>query len=294
MARRILKHSFSLLHVDYVKLNKRWNYSNVISPYSRLYYIDEGEGFISTAKGKIKLETGYIYIIPSFTLCNLSCARFLSQYFIHFFEDSPDGISLFYNNRTAIKQRATEIDIAVFKRLLQLNPNRKIYRSDNPKVYEQNEYYKQYQELNKEQPDAIFMETQGALLLLISKFLSTDIFNQKNISSIPSKILDCLGYIQVNLDKNITVAQLAKRANLHEDYFSRFFLKHTGERPIAYIQSKRVERAQYLITTTNTPFSKIAVDTGFDNLSYFFRIFKKITNSTPGQYAAQNQSLGLF
>ena len=55
MARRTLKHSFTLLHVDYARLNEKWNYVNVISPYSRLYYIDEGEGYISTATEEINI-----------------------------------------------------------------------------------------------------------------------------------------------------------------------------------------------------------------------------------------------
>lgn len=68
MSKRLLKHNFSLLHVNYVKLNEKWNYANVISLYFRIYYIDEGEGFVSSRREKIKPEKGYLYIIPSFTL----------------------------------------------------------------------------------------------------------------------------------------------------------------------------------------------------------------------------------
>lgn len=135
MAKRILRHSFSLLHVDYVKLNHHWNYYNVISPYYRIYYIDEGEGFISNDRDKILLEPGYLYLIPSFTVCNLTCCHYLSQYFIQFFEDSPNGISLFANNRKVMKVRAVAQDIENFKRLAEINPGRGINRSDNPKIY---------------------------------------------------------------------------------------------------------------------------------------------------------------
>src|SRR6185369_119047 len=122
MNRRFLAHNFSLLHVDYVKLNEKWNYPNVISPYFRIYYIDEGEGFVSTRQEKIKLEQGYLYIIPSFTLCHLFCKGFLSQYFLHFFEESAEGISLFEYNRDVIKVPACDTDIAQLKRVLKINP----------------------------------------------------------------------------------------------------------------------------------------------------------------------------
>jgi YesN/AraC family two-component response regulator len=50
---------------------------------------------------------------------------------------------------------------------------------------------------------------------------------------------------------------------------------------------KRIERAQYLITTTNLSYIEIAEETGFENVSYFSKIFKKVTSLTPGQYKQQ-------
>jgi len=288
MARRVLTHNFSLLHVDKVLLNKKWNYKNVISPYIRIYYIDGGEGLISTFGESVKLEEGYLYIIPGFTLCNLECAGSLSQYFIHCFEDSPSGLSLFHNYRKPIKIRAQQLYANSIKQLLKINPNRKIYRSDNPKVYEQNTFYREYQELNNTQSEAAFMETQGILLQLIAQFVSHINSANENISKIPSTILDAIRYIQINLSSEIKISHLAKRANLQIDYFSRLFARHTGERPRGYIQNKRIERAQYLIMTTKKSFAQIADDTGFRNLPYFFRIFKKLTRVTPGAYAHKN------
>jgi AraC-like DNA-binding protein len=289
MSRRLLKYFFSLLHVNHVKLNKRWNYTNVISPYYRLYLIDEGKGFISNSQEKVTLEPGFMYIIPSYTLCNLSCPDSLSQYFIHFFEESADGISLFHNNRTPQKVQANETDIANFKRILEINPCRGINRSDNPKVYEKNVYYKGYQELNNMQSIASYFETEGIILQLLSRFLPSGRLTQKSAMAIPSKVLNAISYIQVNLNQNLTVAHLAEGANQHQDYFSRLFFQYTGIRPLAYIHEKRIERAQYLLTTTNMSYAEVAAETGFENLPHFSKIFKKLTSLTPGQYRKQNQ-----
>ena len=291
MNKRLLKHSFSLLHVDHVNLNQKWNYRNVISPYYRLYYIDEGEGFISNGQKKLKLEPGYIYIIPSFTLCSLYCPSRLSQYFIQFFEESPDGISLFHNNRTLIKTPASELDIANFKRMLQINPGRGINRSDNPKIYEKNDYYKEYQELNNKQSDSVYLETQGIILQLLSRFLASKQSPLKHAQTIPSKVLDAMSYIQMNLNQPLTIAHLAQRANQHQDYFSRQFLQYCGERPLNYIHEKKIERAQYLITTTNMIYTDIAAETGFSSLPHFSKIFKKVTGMTPDNYRKQHHSV---
>jgi AraC-like DNA-binding protein len=289
MAENVLGYNFSLLHMDYVQLNEKWNYSNVMSPYFRIYYIDGGEGFISTKEDKIKLEEGYLYIVPSFTLCHLYCKAHLSQYFLHFFEESAEGISLFENSRSVIKVAANNTDIINFKRLMEINPGRGINRSDNPNEYEKNAYYKSYQELNKTVSNSIYFETQGIILQLISRFLNSNRFRDKNPNPLPSKILDAIRYIQVNLKENLTINFLAGRANLHQDYFSRLFLQYTGQRPLSYVHEKRIERAQYLLATTNLSYIEIAEKTGFENLSHFSKIFKKITSVTPGEYKKQNR-----
>lgn len=291
MNKKLLGNTFSLLHADYVKLDERWNYSNVISPYFRVYYIDEGEGFVLGEKEKIKLEKGYLYIIPSFTLCHLRCQDYLSQYFFHFFEEFAEGISVFEHNRKTIKVKAQESDIAGFKRLLEINPGRGINCSDNPKVYEKNAYYKHYQELNDIVSVATHLETQGIILQLLSRFLSSDGFKRANSSPVPSKILEAMQYIQINLKENLTVFSLSKRANLHPDYFSRLFLKYTGERPLTYIHMKRIERAQYLIATTNQSCGQVSEEVGFDNISHFTKLFKKITSLTPTDYKKKNYLL---
>lgn len=289
MDRRLFKYNFSLLHIDYVKLDQKWNYRNIVSPYYRIYFIDEGEGWLSNANTNLKLEPGFIYIIPSYTLCSLKCDEYLSQYFIHFLEESADGKSLFANNRELVKVEAKPVDLTNFKRMMEINPGRGINRSDNPKVYEKDEYYKSYLELNSFQTLAKNMETNGILFQLLSRFLSMPNFKENTSNVIPSKILEAMSYIQINLKDDLTVKQLAERANLHIDYFSRLFLQYVGLRPISYINEKRIERAQYLMITGNATFEEIAYATGFETVNYFFRIFKKITGLSPGKYRNQNQ-----
>ncbi|MCR8557229.1 AraC family transcriptional regulator [Mucilaginibacter sp. BJC16-A38] len=287
MIKRALKHTFTLLNVDYVSLGSKWNYKNVISPYFRLYYIDAGAGEISDISTKLTLEPGFLYIIPSFTLCNLCCQDHLGQFFIQFFEESSDGISLFANNRSIFKVKATAIDIMNFFRLLEINPGRGINRSDNPKIYEKSIFYREYQELNNRQNTAVFTETHGILLQLVSRFLTPEIFQHKEISHIPVKILDAISYIQLHLHQELSVTGLAERANQHIDYFSRLFQQYTGERPLKYINEKRIERAQYLMVTTRMTYPEIAAQTGFENIFYFSRIFKKVTGMSPGRYKKQ-------
>lgn len=290
--KRVLQHTFSLLNVDHVNLNTRWNFSNVISPYYRIYYIDEGAGEISNADVSLKLEAGYLYIIPSFTLCNMRCEDHMGQYFVQFFEESFDGNSLFANNRTMLKVKATEADIEHFKRLLEINPGRGINRSFNPRVYEKDIYYKEYQELNNQQSMATYIETQGILFLLVARFLSSQVYKLREQNVIPIKIVETINYIMVNLHQDLSVPYLASRVNQNIDYFSRQFKLHTGKRPVPYINEKRIERAQYLLGTTRQTYLEIGSQTGFENLSYFSKTFKKFTGMSPREYKKQIYQIG--
>jgi len=292
MIKRVLQNNFSLLNVDYVKLNEKWNYHNVISPYYRIYYIDGGSGEVSDQTQRLQLEAGYLYIIPSYTLCNLHCTGYLSQYFVQFFEESVDGISLFAQRRKVSKVKASPLDVDLFKRLLEINPGRGINRSDDPKVYEKNIFYREYQELNNRQNLAIYLETQGILLQLTGRLLGQQLSTRPDMPSTPVKIAETVSYILVNLHNELSVTALATRVNQHPDYFSRLFKTFTGERPVTYILGKRIERAQYLLATSHLSYSEIATRTGFDNLSYFSKSFKKITGMSPGAYKKQVYKVG--
>jgi AraC-like DNA-binding protein len=290
MNKLVLKGTFSLLNVDYVQLNENWNYKNVTSTFYRIYLIDDGNGVLYDPASSCTLEKGYLYMVPSFTTCNYYCADYLSQYYVSFMEDAPDGSSLFSYNRRVLQVPAIPADFTHFKRMLELNPNRGLQRSEDPKVYEKYPVLQSFRELNNYMQLSAYVETQGLLLQLLSRFLTPDCFQSPG-AMIHSKISDAINYIQTNLHRPITVALLAGRANQNADYFSRLFKENTGERPLSYIQLKRVERAQFLLVNTGLPLAEIAAETGFENLSYFTRIFKERTGQTPGEYKKNHRML---
>jgi hypothetical protein len=90
----VAQNEFSLLNIAYTELDKRWRYQNIISPFYRLYYITAGEGVVSFQDKKIILKPGRLYLIPSFMLSRYACEGFLHQYYIHFEEILPKGVSI--------------------------------------------------------------------------------------------------------------------------------------------------------------------------------------------------------
>jgi AraC family transcriptional regulator len=284
MNTRFLASPFVLLNTDEVRLSKSWNYQHITSSFYRLYYIEDGQGMLFNADSQVPLENGYLYLIPSFTTCNYSCDRFLKQYYITFSEESPDGSSLFAGNRKIFRIAAGEPEIAAVRRVLHLNPARGLLLSYNPAVYEKAPILKRYREANNTLRTADFLETCGILMQLVSRFIASPDFQECQPTAIHAKVADAIHFIQTHLHTSITVALLARRAHQSTDHFSRLFFDSTGERPLRYIQHRRVERAQLLLTTTSLPFSDIAFQCGFESLPYFARVFKQLVGVTASDY----------
>jgi transcriptional regulator GlxA family with amidase domain len=100
-------------------------------------------------------------------------------------------------------------------------------------------------------------------------------------------ILPILLYIQNNLKRDIKVEELADMACFSKDHFSKVFKSITGMAPCDFIIRKRIERAQFLLLTTELGQNEIIEQTGFKSASYFSRIFKKYTSYTPAKYRMQ-------
>lgn len=99
-----------------------------------------------------------------------------------------------------------------------------------------------------------------------------------------SLIKKCVNYIHEHYNQNLTLDEVAEHAGLNPSYFSSLFKKDTGVNFSGFLMNLRIENAKQLLKNTNLPLVDIAVETGFDNQSYFSYVFKKSTSMSPRQY----------
>ena len=93
-----------------------------------------------------------------------------------------------------------------------------------------------------------------------------------------------IDHIQKNLDKRLTLAQLAGVACLSPTYFSSVFKKFNGISLWEYIAIKRVERAVELLKSERLTKIEIAEICGFQSPSHFYKTFAAVTGKTPSDY----------
>jgi two-component system response regulator YesN len=92
-----------------------------------------------------------------------------------------------------------------------------------------------------------------------------------------------LAHIQGHLGKSIRCETMAALVGLNASYFSRLFKKEMGVSFTDYLMRQRIDRSMDLLATTRMSFEEVTWAVGLENVSYFHRMFKKHTGSTPRQ-----------
>ena len=97
-------------------------------------------------------------------------------------------------------------------------------------------------------------------------------------------IYQTTAYIKENLAEKLTLEDAAEHVSLSKSYFCRILKDELGYAFTEYVNHLRVERAKLYLRDSTMSIADIAYAVGFDDQSYFTRIFKKLTNVSPGQY----------
>jgi two-component system response regulator YesN len=120
---------------------------------------------------------------------------------------------------------------------------------------------------------------------LVSLFKSF-IRSMNEINELPKRneILKAQKYVLMNLNKKITLSDVAEHLHLNPSYFSRLYKKNTNENFIDYVTKSKMERAKELIDQSNESIEKISEMLGFECKSYFIKTFKKYYGVTPKDY----------
>jgi len=85
----------------------------------------------------------------------------------------------------------------------------------------------------------------------------------------------------------LDVPTLARIACVSEAHFIRSFRGAFGETPNRYLQRRRVERAMWLLRSTDRSVTGICMDVGFSSLGTFSRVFRDIVGEPPSAYRAR-------
>jgi AraC-like DNA-binding protein len=277
----------NIINIDYCKLDCSWHYSGVKGPFSRLYLVTGGEGYIYHNNQKFHLTQGVMHLCPGFTLSSYHCDDYLEQYYIHFSDEMDGQMGIFTEDVCEYQVQTGPFESGLFKQLLALNPDKALMEYD-PEKYNKKKQMIRAQQPDKKDTPATFLESKGILMLLLSRFLQrSPVTSHRQQDHSFQRLRTVIRYIDKNLEKRMSLEQLARVCHLHPNYFSKLFQKIMGVRPIEYINRKRIQKAQMLLLTTDISLNLIAQKVGLNDAAYLSRLFRKYTEQTPAQYRNQ-------
>ncbi len=98
-----------------------------------------------------------------------------------------------------------------------------------------------------------------------------------------------MSYIESHYTEPITVQSTADYLGFSESHFMRYFKETMGTSFVDYLRDYRLTIASRLLTTSDSSILDIAAESGFENLSYFNRVFKQKYSMTPRQFRKESQ-----
>ena len=98
------------------------------------------------------------------------------------------------------------------------------------------------------------------------------------------KLKTLLTYVKEHYGEKQTVADAARLVGYSEAHFMRLFHQETGQTFVAFLNEYRLTAAAYFLRESSKPIGEIAAHCGFDNFSYFIRLFRRRFGVPPREY----------
>jgi two-component system, response regulator YesN len=118
-------------------------------------------------------------------------------------------------------------------------------------------------------------------LKVLDKFMK-NVFNFAS-SKNGEVIKRAINYINENYMNNITLDSISEYIHLNASYFSTLFKRETGMKFSDYLNKVRIEESKNLLKDGRYTMLEVSIEVGFEDQSYFSKVFKKVTGLTPKQ-----------
>ncbi|MEG2658752.1 MAG: AraC family transcriptional regulator, partial [Clostridiales bacterium] len=100
-------------------------------------------------------------------------------------------------------------------------------------------------------------------------------------------VYSALHYIHLNFRDHMTLQEISDYVHFSPPYFSKMFKKELNMTFTQYLTKVRIEESKHLLADTSTSLSDIPGLVGFEEQSYFTKVFRAVTGISPGKYRDQ-------
>lgn len=268
-----------VLNAGYAQVSQHWEGKGLSSPFARLYYVKEGEGTISTPEAELTMKPGNMYLVPSFMPHSMTCQSGLRFYYLFVYERYGTQSDIFDLYSFPYEVEANQAIDLLFENYCNYYPELTLPYASAEDFYAHpsyREYAIRYAQMDRAQK----MQLQGFVWIVASFFMA----KAQKIEEMDERLLKVIDYVKENVGKVIEIETLANMVCLTKSHLERLFREKLGTSPLQFILRKKIQSAQRLLMTTNYSVNVIAHEVGFDDPSYFIRIFRQKIGFTPQDY----------
>ena len=268
-----------VLNAGYAQVSQHWEGKGLSSPFARLYYVKEGEGTISTPEAELTMNPGNMYLVPSFMPHSMTCQSGLRFYYLFVYERYGTQSDIFDLYSFPYEVEANQAIDLLFENYCNYYPELTLPYASAEDFYAHpsyREYAIRYAQMDRAQK----MQLQGFVWIVASFFMA----KAQKIEEMDERLLKVIDFVKENVGKVIETETLANMVCLTKSHLERLFREKLGTSPLQYILRTKIQCAQRLLMTTNYSIQVIAHEVGFDDPSYFIRVFRQKIGFTPQDY----------
>lgn len=272
--------NFLMLNVGYAIHKGDWNFSNINSPFTRIYLVTEGSATVEFGEAKYQLSPGHMYMIPPFTTHTDISESVFNHYYVHIYEEIKEGEDMMSAYDFPFEIESRDIDRMLFECLVQSNETMTLKSSD-PKMYDNEHSLIECVKFNRRRPLDVRLESLGIISQLIGRFIK---FAHPKYNVTDARIKQALKTANSRICEPIRVEDLAKDACMSPGHFIRLFKEELGCTPTQFLINRKMMKAKLMLASESIMTKEIAYRLGYEDVSYFTRLFKKHVGITPSLY----------
>lgn len=272
--------NFLMLNVGYATHEGDWNFRDINSPFTRIYFVTDGTAEVELEGKRYVLSPGHMYMIPPFTTHSDISEGLFKHYYVHIYEEMKEGEDMMSAYEFPFEIEGRDIDRILLDCLVQSNEAMTLKSSD-PRMYDNEYSLIECVQFNRRRPLAVRLESLGIISQLIGRFMK---FARPKYSVTDERIKQALKMVNSRICDPIKIEELAKYACMSPGHFIRLFKEELGCTPTQFLIDRKIMKAKLMLASESIMMKEIAYRLGYEDVSYFTRLFKKHVGVTPGMY----------
>lgn len=264
--------------------------------HGKLHVTISGENYIGNPKEAFVVSPGSLHFMGSPT-GDVDYYTFLFP--VEYISFQTDDImektilSPLKHGRLMIKPQINDMAEDICERLIEINTNisylkKKTSESTKERKNRENHKYNKSDDIavsniNEANINAQF-ETKMTLIKFIQKMWQNGLILENAANGTNTTEKEMITYIRQNYTREISLQEFGMQFHLSEKYISRYFKEHFHITLSQYINHLRLEHARQLLQESTAPVTEVALQSGYQNVSYFIRCFKKMYGVSPLKY----------